>query len=222
MRARRGVRDRPADRGVDRCCIVGADISQNMVQTAWEYLRSDVSTRVSLVAADLLHLPFEHAFDGIVSTAAFHWVKDHDRLFASLRRTLRNGGWLHAQCGGGPNLARLRQRVARLAQIPPYAPYLAEFTEPWFFADAGQAADILRRAGFTNVETSIEAAPTVLDDAQHYIGFVSSIILRTQLRELPSGDLRSQFMAELAGLAGGDNPPYLLDYWRLNLGGNAS
>ena len=42
--------------------------------------------RVTLLAeCDLLHLPFERVFDGIVSTAAFHWVLDHDRLFFNLR-----------------------------------------------------------------------------------------------------------------------------------------
>jgi trans-aconitate 2-methyltransferase len=200
--------------------IVGVDLSQNMLQSACEHLRPEFGGRLSLVAADLLHLPFEHAFDGIVSTAAFHWVLDHDKLFASLRLVLRPGGWLHAQCGGGPNIARLRKRVALLAQTPSHAPYLAQFQEPWFFADAERAADILRRAGFINVETSLEAAPTVLDDAQQYREFVSNIILRAHLRQFASEELRSQFMAELSEQAAADDPPYSLDYWRLNLSGN--
>jgi trans-aconitate 2-methyltransferase len=197
--------------------VVGVDLSKNMVQAAREHLRSDFGRRVGLVAADLVDLPFEHAFDGIVSTAAFHWVLDHNKLFASLRSTLREGGWLHAQCGGGPNLARLRRRVAELAEFPRYAPYLAEFPEPWFFADARQAGDILQRAGFVNVATSVEPAPTVLEDAEQYAGFISGIILRVHLGELPSGDLRSQFVAELTEMAGEDTHPYSLDYWRLNL-----
>lgn len=200
--------------------IVGVDLSQNMLQSAREHLRPEFGKRLNLVAADLLHLPFEHAFDGIVSTAAFHWVLDHDKLFASLQRALRSGGWLHAQCGGGPNIARLRQRVALLAQTPRYAPYLAQFQEPWFYADAEQAAEILHHAGFINVETNLEAAPTVLDGAQQYREFVSNIILRTHLRQVPSEELRSQFMTELSEQAADDDPPYSLDYWRLNLSGN--
>jgi trans-aconitate 2-methyltransferase len=197
--------------------VVGVDLSRNMLNSAREYLRPSFGRRLNLATADLLQLPFEGAFDGIVSTAAFHWVLDHDQLFSSLRRTLRGGGWLEAQCGGHGNLAHFRQRVAKLAQIPKYKPYLAQFAEPWFFADAGQAADILQRAGFVNVETSIEAAPTVLDNAQQYAEFVSSIILRVHLRQIPSQDLRSNFLAELTEQAASDDPPYLLDYWRLNL-----
>jgi trans-aconitate 2-methyltransferase len=198
---------------------MGVDLSQNMLRAAQEHLRTDFGGRLSLVVADLQCLPFEHAFDGIVSTAAFHWVLDHETLFASLRSVLRAGGWLHAQCGGASNLARLRERILELVQSPQYAPYLASFREPWFFADAEQAADILRRAGFTNIETSIEAAPTLLDDARQYEEFVRNIILRSHLRQLPSEELRSRLMAELTTLAGADDPPYLLDYWRLNLSG---
>jgi len=200
--------------------VVGVDLSQNMLDLAREHLRGNFGGRLSLVAADLLHLPFEHVFDGIVSTAAFHWVVDHDRLFMSLWRVLRAGGWLHAQCGGGANLAQLRKRVRDLGQTTRYAPYLAQFTEPWFFADAERAGDILRRSGFVKIETSVEAAPTVLDSAQQYREFVSNIILHAHLEQIPSEGLRSKFMTELTEQAAGDDPPYSLDYWRLNLSGN--
>jgi trans-aconitate 2-methyltransferase len=194
--------------------VVGVDLSQNMLVQARDHLHS---RQVSLVAADLLQLPFDGAFDGIVSTAAFHWVLDHPRLFAGLHRALRPGGWLQAQCGGGPNLARLRERVSKLAQTAPYAPYLAGFAEPWFFADDKQAAEILRHAGFVNIETSLEAAPTILDDARQYEEFVSNIILRAHLQQIPSEELRTNFITELREQAAQDVPPYSLDYWRLNL-----
>lgn len=201
--------------------VVAVDLSLNMLKAAQQYLLPDFAGRISLIAADLLRLPFAGAFDGIVSTAAFHWVLDHDELFLGLRRVLRRGGWLHAQCGGGPNLARLRKRVTELAQTPSYATYLAQFKEPWLFLDAQQAADILRHAGFINVETSIEAAPTVMKDAHQYGEFVSNIILRVHLQQIPSAKLRTRFVGELTDQAAMDEPPYSLDYWRLNLSGNA-
>jgi trans-aconitate 2-methyltransferase len=201
--------------------VLGVDLSQNMLHAAREYLQQDFGGHLTLAAADLLNLPFDHVFDGIVSTAAFHWILDQDKLFASLRRALRSQGWLHAQCGGGENIKGLRQRVAELARSPRYAPYLATFPEPWFFADAQQGADILRRAGFTNIETSVEAAPTQLEDAPQYEEFVSNIILHTHLRQIPSQELRAQLMAELTAMAAADNPPFSLDYWRLNLSGTA-
>jgi trans-aconitate 2-methyltransferase len=197
--------------------VVGIDLSQNMLQSAREHLLAQYGSRVSLVAGDLLDLPFERAFDGIVSTAAFHWVPDHDRLFVGLRQALVPGGWLEAQCGGGPNLISLRTRVDKLAATSKFAEFFTGFREPWLYEDSEGAAETLRRAGFENVETSLEPALTVLDDAQQYTEFVRNIILRRHLEQLPTEALRMEFMESLAAQAAADNPPFSLDYWRLNL-----
>lgn len=202
--------------------VVGIDLSQNMLHSAREHLASHFGERVSLLACDFLHLPFERSFDVIVSTAAFHWVLDHDRLFANLREALISHGWLEAQCGGGPNIARLRGRANALAATPRFAAFFKGFREPWLFEDADGAAERLRQAGFVEIETSVEAAPTVLSNAQHYNEFVRSIILRRHLRILPREELRSEFMARLTEQAATDDPPFSVDYWRLNLRGRAS
>jgi trans-aconitate 2-methyltransferase len=198
--------------------VVGVDLSQNMLRQAREHLER-FGNRVGLTTCDLLHLPFDHVFDGIVSTAAFHWVLDHDRLFANLREVLIPGGWLEAQCGGGPNLARLRNRASALAATPRFAEFFKGFREPWLYQDAEGGAKTLQRAGFVQVETSVEAAPTVLDNADHYTEFVRNIIFRRHLDQIPSEKGRIDFLAKLTEQASGDEPPFLLDYWRLNLRG---
>jgi trans-aconitate methyltransferase len=199
--------------------VIGIDVSQNMLQSAREHLLAQFGSRVSLVVADLLDLPFDRVFDGIVSTAAFHWVLDHDRLFVGLRQALIPGGWLEAQCGGGPNLVSLRTRVNELAATSRFAKYFTGFSEPWLFEDAESAAETLRRAGFEDVQTSLAPALTVLDDAPQYTEFVRNIILRQHLKQLPTEALRMEFMENLAAQAAADEPPFSLDYWRLNLRG---
>ena len=201
--------------------VIGIDLSQNMLNSAREHLAQS-GARVSLVACDLLHVPFKPVFDGIVSTAAFHWVLDHDRLFANLRGVLVRGGWLEAQCGGGPNLVCLRSRADALAATSKFAPYFTGFREPWLYQDAEAAAATLRRAGFVDVETSVEAAPTQLDDADHYREFVRNIILRRHLENLPNAEARSKFINLMTEQARKDDPPFLLDYWRLNLRGRSN
>jgi trans-aconitate 2-methyltransferase len=199
--------------------VVGVDLSQNMLAAARDYLRSQFGNRVHFVVADLQDLPFERAFDGIFSTAAFHWVPDHSRLFGSLFRALRPRGWLRAQCGGGPNLARIRKRMDALMAAPRYAPLFAHFRNPWVYNDAETAADLLQRAGFVDVETSLEPALTVLENSEGYSEFVRTAILRRHLEEIPDPVLRAEFVAEFARQAALDDPPFSLDYWRLNLSG---
>ena len=199
--------------------VVGVDLSQNMLATARDHLRPQFGSRVHFVVADLQDLPFAHAFDGIFSTAAFHWVPDHLRLFRNLFRALRPGGWLRAQCGGGPNLARLKKRMDELMATAKYARYFAQFLNPWVYNDAETAADLMRQAGFIEVKTSLEPAVTVIENVGTYSEFVRTAILRRHLEEIPDPALRAEFVAELARQAALDDPPFSLDYWRLNLSG---
>src|SRR5574339_390358 len=53
--------------------VVALDLSENMLRSARQNLLR-FGNQVRFVAADLLHLPFMETFDGIFSTAAFHWV----------------------------------------------------------------------------------------------------------------------------------------------------
>lgn len=199
--------------------VVGLDLSRNMVHLAQQNLRPQFAKRVQFVAADLLHLPFHAAFDGIFSTASFHWVLDHNALFQSLFDALRPGGWLHAQCGGGPNLARLRERVRHLAHTPDFSPWLAQFPEPWFFSDAPGAAVRLRAAGFVDIETGTEPAPFSVTDGRQFEEYLRTFVLHRHLELLPSEALRQKFVSDLAADCALDDPPWTLDYWRLNLRG---
>ncbi len=197
--------------------VIALDVSQNMLRSAREYLQPQFGEKVSMVAADLQDLPFESAFDGIVSTAAFHWVLDHDRLFRGLYKALRPGGWLQAQCGGGQNIAHLRARMDILAASPVFSPFLASFPSPWLFQNATDAADTLRRAGFVEVETVLEPALIVMENRGHYMEFLKTVIVRTYLDRLPTPELQIEYVSQLADQAAADDPPFVLDYCRLNL-----
>jgi trans-aconitate methyltransferase len=199
--------------------VVALDVSQNMIAEARAYLVPDFSGRVEFACCDLLSMPFREQFDGIFSTASFHWVRDHDALFRGLYRALKPGGWLCAQCGGGKVLERLLSRVAQLMSAEPYAEHFAGYMSPWEFSNAETTAGRLRRAGFEQIETSLEEAPTTFPNAQEFQQFVESVILRNHLERVPDTDLRQSFLVNLTAQAAADDPPFLLDYWRLNLQG---
>jgi trans-aconitate methyltransferase len=199
--------------------VVALDVSQNMIAAARAYLEPDFKDRVEFVCSDLLDLSFESEFDGIFSTASFHWVHDHQQLFRNLYRALRPGGWLVAQCGGKNNLDRFLARVEPLLNSPAYARYFENYPFPWEFSDAETAAERLRAAGFDEINTSLEEAPTKFEDAGEFRQFVESVILRSHLQQIPDDATRRQFMDELTRQSAADKTPYFLDYWRLNLQG---
>ena len=197
--------------------VVGLDVSRNMVGHAHAGLKPEFGERVEFVAADLVALPFHAAFDGIFSTASFHWVLDHDLLFRNLFASLRPGGWLHAQCGGGPNISRLRGRVRALSQTPDFSPWLGRFAEPWFFSDAESAARRLRTAGFVDVETALEDASVTVSSSDEFQAYLRTFVLHRHLELLPTELSRELFLRDLVAAAAADSPPWTLDYTRLNL-----
>lgn len=200
-----------------RGSIVAIDRSRNMLLTARANLRPAYASRVRFVQVTLPDLPFTNYADLVFSTATFHWVKDHPALFAGIFRALRSGGRLHAQCGGGPNLKRAHQLAERVMHAPPFAPFFQNWPGPWEFANAATTADRLGGAGFVDVDTNLEEAPTTLATEADYREFVTTVIYHPHLERLPKPELQQAFLDRVTALSANDDPPFTLDYWRLNM-----
>jgi len=100
---------------------------------------------------------------------------------------------------------------------PPFAVHRYGWEDPWEFADAATTAERLRAAGFLEVDTWTNEAPTVLADATAYAEFAATVVLRVHLAHLPDERLRARLLDEMTRLAADDDPPFCLDYRRLNL-----
>lgn len=193
--------------------VIATDISPSMIKTAEDVLLPRFGARVQFVRSDALDLEFDAIADVVFSTAVFHWILDHDRLFQRILQALRRGGRLIAQCGGGPNLKSVRDRVDEVASSPGFSEYFQNYKEPWLFASAEQTDERLRRAGFVDVRTWVEPAPVVFDSAAIFREFLQVVVLRPALAVLPV-DLRSQFLSAVIDRL---TPSRTLDYWRLNI-----
>jgi trans-aconitate 2-methyltransferase len=206
--------------------VVAVDRSESMLEEAsarhvWHRGPHPIDAeklpaRIHLVRADGLHLPFADTFDAVLSTATFHWILDHDLLFASVYRSLVPGGRIVAQCGGAGNLATLLERCDALITRPPFASCFEGWKEPWNFADVPTTIERLDRAGFTAIDVSMEAAPTTLPDRDTYRDFLACVCIRHHLARLPD-DLKTELLDALADQAATDDPPFTIDYWRLNI-----
>ena len=200
---------------VPRGRVIGIDQSSNMVSVARDYLKTQ-GDHVQLVVADAAALPILEKADAVFSTATFHWVLDHPRLFRSLHDALKPGGRLVAQCGGAGNLARIHHRTEMLIRQAAFAPYFVKWSDPWKFADAETTARRLADAGFEDIYTSVEQSPVVFPDAETFRTFVTNVICRPHLAYLPDA-AKDAFIDHLTQLAANDEPRFELDYWRLNL-----
>ncbi len=158
----------------------------------------------------------EEAGKRLSGTAVFHWIQDHDRLFQELYRSLRQGGTLLAQCGGGPNLERFRARTAEVMRRAEFASYFKNWDRLWEYPGPEVTAERLKAAGFAEIKAALEPAPTVLPDEETFRRFVATVILHPHLKRLPA-ELHGDFLLPLAEHAAKDTPAFLLDYCRLNI-----
>ncbi len=101
-------------------------------------------------------------------------------------------------------------------RLSPFREHLADWSDPWRFAHPHETRARLERAGFRDVETSLEEAPTTIPTAAAFAEFIACVCLRHHLARLPDG-LRNPFVAALTDRASRDTPPFTLDYWRLNI-----
>ncbi len=188
--------------------VVAVDGSAAMVAKAGEVLRPGDESFVS----DLTALELREPVDAIVSSAVFHWIPDHDALFARLRAALSRGGRLEAQCGGEGNIEGFRRLSGAVVGREPYAAHLdsAGFEEPWFYADVEETAERLRAAGFDQVEVWLQPWDVVPPEPRE---FMRTLILKPHVDSLPA-ELHEQLLDEVAAAVG---EPFTLRYVRLNI-----
>ena len=186
---------------VPRGRVLAFDASEEMVALA----RDRLGDRAEEWCQDVLDLDIADPVDVIFSTAALHWVPDHDRMWARLAGALRPGGILEAQCGGEGNIARVREVIDTLAKdaFPEFAGW-----SPWVFASPQETERRLRGAGFNTVRCWLEDRPTYPKDVGP---FVRTSILAGHLAQLPEERRESFAAAVVAGV----RPP--LGYVRLNV-----
>jgi len=186
--------------------VIGVDASPSMIEEARAALGDAAEFRVG----DLLELELDHPVDLVFSSATFHWIPDHDRLFSRLFVALRPGGRLLAQCGGHGNIEAIVHALDLAAREAPFAEHLGGWPGPWNFAGPGETVARLERAGFSDTEAGLHTEPVHPDDPGEYL---ATMILGAHLDRLPP-DLHDALVARVAG----ELPdPRTIEYVRLTM-----
>jgi trans-aconitate 2-methyltransferase len=197
--------------------VIAVDRSANMLEAARDYLEPEFAGRVDYVQQSLDELELDQVADLAFSNAAFHWIRNHARLFRVIFASLKPGSWLIGQCGAGPNIARIRERAGRLMASEPYKKYFGDWPGPWEFAYPDVMRGRLLDAGFVDVETDMFEAPVQLQSIDETRDYFEHVILGAHLARIDDPGLRARFLETMTQYSAADNPPYRQDYWRLNL-----
>lgn len=157
-----------------RGTVVALDLSAVMLAEAKRRLKY-FGKRVCFVRADLARPLTLGPVDAVFSTATFHWIREHDDLFANLAAVLRPGGQLVAQCGGIGNIERVHA-AARSAGVD---------LEPTQFPTPADTERRLRAAGFVDVRCWLHPEPTVLPPGEPFETYLRTVCLHRHIERLP-------------------------------------
>jgi trans-aconitate 2-methyltransferase len=188
--------------------VIALDGSPAMLEKA----RENLGDRVSYTQQDLAELRLDQPVDVVFSTATFHWVLDHEKLFAGIHGALKPGGRLHAQCGGAGNVRKHAEAIAKVSQRPEFSGFFDEMQMMWNFATPEETKDRLVEAGFADVRTSLEPKPI---RPEHPREFMRTVTLGPHLAML--GKERKLQDAFVDAVAAEMDEPLTLDYVRLNI-----
>ena len=190
--------------------VIAVDASASMVDAARQRLGPQADVR----RLDLLELELDEPVNAVLSTATFHWITDHERLFARLYGALRPSGRLVAQCGGKGNIDVLRGKAGAVLGREPYAEHFRDWRPPWNYANVSDTEERLHTAGFASVECWLASAPTKPENPRE---FLATIVLGPHVQHLPES-LREAFMDDVMAELG---EPVVVDYVRLNIDATA-
>ena len=177
--------------------------------TARANLRPALGSRVAFAQVSLPDLPFAGWADLVFSTATFHWVKDHR---GALRRHLHDACDPAAGCTRSAAAARTCARAHELAGARDARRALrARISRTGrgrgSLRNAEVTAERLKAAGFVDVDTNLEEAPTTLATEADYREFVTTVIYHPHLERLPDAALKQAFIDRVTELAAKEPVP---------------
>lgn len=182
--------------------VTGVDASPAMIDQARRRLEP-FGARIRLIVGDLTEpIDVAEPVDAVFSNAVFHWVADHETLFARLADAMRPGAVLSAQWGGAGNIASLLDALEDVGGAAPMRPN---------FASTGETALRLVDAGFAEVRTWSHAAPADFSTDAAFEEYLETVCLRCHLDLLEPAD-REGFVQRVAERL----PGRRIDYVRLN------
>jgi trans-aconitate 2-methyltransferase len=191
--------------------VIAVDGSKEMIARAREEL-AGAPADVRLADLTELRLADGEHVDAVFSSAVFHWIHDHDALFARLAAALRPGGRISAQCGGEGNVAAVHEAALQAAADAGLGARFEGWPGPWNFASPEQTERRLHAAGFEDVRCWLQTWPVEPDEPRAYL---QTVCLGPHLERLDPGD-HERFLDGVLERLGERST---LDYVRLNISG---
>lgn len=121
--------------------VVGIDYSENMIEQAKQKY-----PHIPFYVADATALTYENEFDCVFSNATLHWIKNPEKAIESIYQSLKPGGRMVVEFGGGGNVQTITDELIK--QIKNAGIPFTDEQFPWYFPTIGEYTSLLESKNF--------------------------------------------------------------------------
>ena len=197
---------------------LGIDRSARMLDSA---RAAELPAGLTFRQADIESFPDgDSGYDLIFSNAAFHWVEDHDALFARLAAALAPNGQLAVQM---PAMHDETEHLIaeEIIAAEPFRSASGGWRKPQPVLSPGVYARLMFRLGFGDPVVRLIVYPHVLSGPENVVEWVKGTLLAEYSRHLPAegfarflDEYRRRLLERI-----GDDRPFLFPFKRILLWG---
>lgn len=121
--------------------VTGIDASSTMIQQA-----SEKYPEIDFHVATAETFSYNAHFDGVLSNAVLHWIKDLEKPLTNVYKSLQPGGRFVAEMGGTGNVAIISRCIEQAIKEAGYT--YKKINYPWFFTSIGTITSLMEKIGF--------------------------------------------------------------------------
>ena len=176
--------------------VLGVDKSASMIALAVEQFPPAAHPHLTFRQMDASRLDLPRAFDVAFSSAALHWLDDHEAMLRGVRSCLRPGGRLLFQMGGRGNIVEALAVVDGVIAHPRWRGSFDGFVPPYHFYGPEDYEVWLPRAGFCVARAELIPKDMRHADYQAFRGWLRTTWFPYTDR-LPA-ELRDAFLDDVA------------------------
>lgn len=179
---------------VPRGRVLGIDASQGMIAAA----RKHQASNLAFLLRDITGLDFDGAFDVVFSNATLHWVKDHEAMLRSVRRSLKPGGVMRLNFAADGNCSHFFYVIRQAMEQPSFARHFSHFDWPWFMPTVDEYSALVRRLPFAEVRVWGENADRYFSGKEALIRWIDQPSLVPFVQHMADAD-KEQFRSWVIG-----------------------
>lgn len=174
--------------------VLGIDASPSMINQA--QMRSAGAANLEFRVQAAEQIQFQREFDLVFSNSALHWLREGEKVLASIRMALKYGGRIGLQFPllneRHPLIASARQVIQTLG----FERYYQEWQFPWFVTTDQDYTKLLCSSGYQNVVVKVLQTTFQFESASQAYDFFDAVGLGLYLAPLATEQAR-QFQQEL-------------------------